>query len=140
MAVHRIIRLASLAFCASLAACGPHRAGRPLEIIQTKPGEQVITEEAILESGASTAWEVIRRAAPNIQVRETKNGEPARMWRRAVGGSMPKSVPDALIEAARGQREREHDRDEPDRGRARERGDHENAWVAPKARGPARVL
>jgi outer membrane cobalamin receptor len=85
--------LARLALLTLLTGCGPHRSGKPLSIIQTKPGQQVITAEAIRESGANTAWDVIQRAAPNIQVRETKYGEPARMWRRGRSSILLNDAP-----------------------------------------------
>lgn len=82
MATHPVLPFASLTLLTALTACGPHRHGQRIELLQSKPGEQVITEEAIRESGAATAWDVIRRAAPNIQVQENKSGQPSRMWRR----------------------------------------------------------
>ncbi len=93
--------LAPVALLVALAACGPHRSSRSLEVIQTKPGEQVITEEAIRESGASTAWDVIRRAAPNIQVRETKSGEPARMWRRGRSSVLLNDAPLVFLDGVK---------------------------------------
>jgi outer membrane cobalamin receptor len=93
MALLRVLPFASAALCAALAACGPHRSRQPLDIVQTKPGHQVITEEAIRASGANTAWDVIRRAAPHIQVRETRNGQPARMWRRGQASILLNDAP-----------------------------------------------
>jgi TonB-dependent starch-binding outer membrane protein SusC len=78
-----------------LSSCAPHRTGgaRRIEVLTTKPGEQLITAEAIQQSGAATAWDVIQRAAPNIQVRENRNGEPTRMWRRGRGSIVLNEAP-----------------------------------------------
>jgi len=42
---------------------------------------RVITAEAIAKSGAKTAWDALRLAVPNVQLREVR-GEPARIQRR----------------------------------------------------------
>lgn len=101
IASSRFTPLTALALLVAPAACGPHRSSQALEIVQTKPGEQVITEEAIRESGASTAWEVIRRAAPNIQVRENKHGEPARMWRRGRSTMLLNDAPLVFLDGVK---------------------------------------
>src|SRR5258708_29799281 len=42
---------------------------------------RVITAEAIAKSGAKTAWDALRLAVPNVQLREVP-GEPRRIQRR----------------------------------------------------------
>jgi outer membrane receptor protein involved in Fe transport len=42
---------------------------------------RVITVEAIVKSGARTAWDAVRLTVPNVQLREVR-GEPARIQRR----------------------------------------------------------
>src|SRR5881628_838948 len=42
---------------------------------------RVITAEAIAKSGAKTAWDALRLAVPNVQLREVR-GQPARIQRR----------------------------------------------------------
>ena len=42
---------------------------------------RVITAEAIARSGAKTAWDALRLAVPNVQLREVR-GQPARIQRR----------------------------------------------------------
>ena len=62
----------------SLTAC----AGRQYHLGNTRPGVQVITAEQIARSGASTAWEVLKREAPTLTLRDTRGGRPGSAGRR----------------------------------------------------------
>src|SRR5256885_10331635 len=58
---------------------------------------RVITAEAIARSGAKTAWDALRLAVPNVQLREVP-GQPARIQRRRRAslyqGDQGRGVPD----------------------------------------------
>ncbi len=45
-------------------------------------GGQLITSQQIEDSGATNAWEVLKRLAPQLTLDETRSGEPTRMTRR----------------------------------------------------------
>jgi len=62
----------------SLTAC----AGRQYHRADARPGVQVITAEQIARSGASTAWEVLKREAPTLTLRDTRGGRPTSAGRR----------------------------------------------------------
>ena len=90
----------SLLACAVLSACAYGRTKR-IEVAQTKPGEQIITEEAIAQSGASTAWDVLKHAAPHLHFREDRNGQPSRMWRRGRGSMVLNESPMVILDGIR---------------------------------------
>lgn len=46
-------------------------------------GSFVVTEEKIRASGATTAWDAIRRTVPMVHLRESR-GQPARLQRRGT--------------------------------------------------------
>lgn len=84
-------------FSAFVSGCASGGAQR-IEMIQSKPGEQIITAEAIAESGATTAWDVLKYAAPHIQFREDRNGNPSRMWRRGRGSVTLNEAPMVILD------------------------------------------
>ncbi len=49
----------------------------------TGPGRFLVTEEKIRASGATTAWEALRRTVPMVQFRENR-GAPSRIQRRGT--------------------------------------------------------
>src|SRR6184192_132213 len=61
----------------SLSAC----AGRQYRPADSRAGVQVITAEQIARSGASTAWDVLKREAPTLTLRDTRGGRPAEAGR-----------------------------------------------------------
>ena len=63
-----------------LAGCGGARSST--EQSNAPTGRTVITAERITASGAKTAWDAVRLTVPNVQLRETSRGEPARIQRR----------------------------------------------------------
>ena len=82
------------AFVSGCASSGAQR----VEMIQTKPGEQIITAAAIAESGANTAWDVLKYAAPHLQFTEDRNGQPSRMWRRGRGSMVLNEAPMVILD------------------------------------------
>ena len=87
-----------LPFLAAVLSACAHRGAQRIEMIQTKPGEQIITAEAIEASGATTAWEVLKYAAPHLQLREDRNGQPSRMWRRGRGSMVLSEAPMVILD------------------------------------------
>ena len=87
-----------LPFLAAVLSACAHRGAQRIEMIQTKPGEQIITAEAIAASGATTAWEVLKYAAPHLQLREDRNGQPSRMWRRGRGSMVLSEAPMVILD------------------------------------------
>jgi outer membrane cobalamin receptor len=62
-------------------ACASNPQARPPR--PASSGDEIlITDAMIANSGVATAWEAIKRHAPQIQYRERSNGEPTRIWRR----------------------------------------------------------
>jgi outer membrane receptor protein involved in Fe transport len=66
-----------------------------------RAGEQLITEEQIVESGATTAWEAIKRNAPQVQLFERKNGEAIRIVRRGRGSIYLNDGPVVFLDGVR---------------------------------------
>lgn len=64
-------------------------------------GSAIITQEEILASGATTAWEAIKRGAPFLSLRERSSGEPARMWRRGRGSFYLDDAPTVVLDGVR---------------------------------------
>ena len=87
-----------LPFVAAVLSACAHSGAQRIEMIQTKPGEQIITAEAIEASGATTAWEVLKYAAPHLQLREDRNGQPSRMWRRGRGSMVLSEAPMVILD------------------------------------------
>lgn len=83
-----------------LSACGAGRV-RQIQSVQAKPGEQIITAEAIAESGANTAWDVLKYAAPHLKFREDRNGQPSRMWRRGQASMVLNESPMVILDGIR---------------------------------------
>src|SRR5712692_10204981 len=69
------LALLSVVFAASCAT-------RAHRLPETQPGVQVITAEQIARSGANTAWDVLKREAPMLRLRENRNGRPTAAGRR----------------------------------------------------------
>ncbi len=91
-------RTTALALLASLGACGPaasrHTAPSP-------SGPTVITSEQIERSGANTAWDVLKRAAPMLTLRDDRNGRPSRMERRGRSSIMLDDPPVVVLDGVR---------------------------------------
>jgi len=94
--IRRSILLGSLL----LAACGPSVANRHIGS-ETRPGQIVIDEDAIERSGAHNAWEVIKRAAPQLSTAETRSGLPTRLTRRGRSSIVLNDAPLLFIDGIR---------------------------------------
>jgi outer membrane cobalamin receptor len=67
----------------AMVACG---ATRPGDVGAGAPAAaKVVTAEQIVASGAKNAWDALRLVVPNVQLRETSRGQPARIQRRGRG-------------------------------------------------------
>jgi len=72
----------SVAWSLVLAAAGCG-AARPGSANASAPSAaKVVTADQIAQSGAKTAWDAVRLTVPNVQLRETSRGQPARIQRR----------------------------------------------------------
>ena len=81
----------------SLTAC----AGRQYHPANPRPGVQVITAEQIARSGASTAWEVLKREAPTLTLRDTRGGRPASAGRRGRSSILLEDAPLVVLDGVR---------------------------------------
>lgn len=62
------------------AGCGAARSGSAGA--SAPSAAKVVTADQIAASGAKTAWDAVRLTVPNVQLRETSRGQPARIQRR----------------------------------------------------------
>lgn len=63
----------------------------------------VITEQMIERSGGQTAWEVLRREAPQLSFRENRNGQATSMSRRGRSSILLNDTPMLLVDGVRSQ-------------------------------------
>jgi len=61
----------------------------------------VITEQMIARSGGETAWDVLRREAPQISFRENRNGQATSMSRRGRSSILLNDTPMLLVDGVR---------------------------------------
>jgi outer membrane cobalamin receptor len=74
----------------------------PKEHAQLSPdGQDMITEQEIVESGARTAWEALRRAAPYLNMSERGNGTPAMMRRHGKSSIILNDAPIIMVDGVR---------------------------------------
>lgn len=91
-------RRAVVAVFASLATAACH----PLQPSpENDPDRIVITEAAIAKSGGQTAWEVLRRTAPQITFSENRNGQATAMTMRGRSSFVLNDSPMVMIDGAR---------------------------------------
>jgi len=57
---------------------------RPMRNSDAHGERTVLTEEQITRSGASNAWDVLKRLAPQFSFGEDRNGQPRRLERRGL--------------------------------------------------------
>jgi outer membrane cobalamin receptor len=91
-------RTTALALLASLGACGPTASRHSTP---SPSGPTVITSEQIERSGANTAWDVLKRAAPMLTLRDDRNGRPSRMERRGRSSIMLDDPPVVVLDGVR---------------------------------------
>jgi outer membrane cobalamin receptor len=63
----------------------------------------VITEAMIARSGGQTAWEVLRREAPQLTFSENRNGQATAMTRRGRSSFVLNDSPIVIIDGTRNQ-------------------------------------
>src|SRR5438876_11277935 len=81
----------------SLSAC----AGRQYRPADSRAGVQVITAEQIARSGAHTAWDVLKREAPTLTLRDTRGGRPASAGRRGRSSILLEDAPLVVLDGVR---------------------------------------
>jgi len=64
-------------------------------------GRILITEAMIARSGGQTAWEVLRREAPQIVYRENRSGQATGMTRRGRGSIVLNDAPMLFVDGVR---------------------------------------
>jgi outer membrane cobalamin receptor len=84
---------------ATLAACAGAR-GRAAPV-DPATGAQLITEEQIKQSGATNAWDALRRAAPHLQLTEGASGQPAKMKRRGRSSVILDDTPEVFLDGVK---------------------------------------
>jgi outer membrane cobalamin receptor len=88
-----LLALGSLAACHSIhpSTVVPHNDG----------GRILITEEMIARSRGQTAWEVLRREAPQLTYRENRSGQATGMTRRGRGSIVLNDAPMLFVDGVR---------------------------------------
>src|SRR5207247_8578314 len=81
----------------SLSAC----AARQYRLADSRAGSQVITAEQIARSGANTAWDVLKREAPTLTLRDTRSGRPASAGRRGRSSIVLQDAPLVVLDGVR---------------------------------------
>jgi outer membrane cobalamin receptor len=97
MAAQLSARVSLTAAVLSLAACSTHTHQRP----EARPGVQVITAEQIERSGGNTAWEVLKREAPLLSLRDTRGGHPSSAGRRGRSSIVLDDAPVVILDGVR---------------------------------------
>ena len=60
----------------------------------------LITQEQIERSGAQTAWEALKRLAPQFSFRENRNGQPSSLERRGRSSILLSDAPLVFMDGA----------------------------------------
>lgn len=89
--------VASIVLC----ACKSIHPGQSLP--QGDTNRIVITQEMIERSGGQTAWEVLRREAPQLAFGENRNAQATGMSRRGRSSFVLNDTPMVIIDGARNQ-------------------------------------
>jgi len=83
-------RLAVPALWLCTACLHPHAASRPVG----NDGDRIlITEEMIARSGGQTAWEVLKKEAPQLTYGERRDGRPTKLERRGPSSFVLNDAP-----------------------------------------------
>lgn len=97
------VPVAAALFVAALTVACHARATGPRTARPAGEG-RVITQEQIRQSGATTAWEALRRSGVMLSFRETQSGQPAQMRSRRGSSSLVNrsaDVPLLLVDGSR---------------------------------------
>src|SRR6266850_5006224 len=90
---------ASLVAVVVLSAC---KTFHPAPVVAHNDGDRIfITEAKIARSGGQTAWEVLRREAPQIVYRENRSGQATGMTRRGRGSIVLNDAPMLFVDGVR---------------------------------------
>lgn len=81
-------------------ACGIHPRSN-LEPDSAHGDDILIDEQEIEALGASTAWEIVKRRAPQINYRENTRGEPTRAWRHGRSSVLLNDSPLLFVDGVR---------------------------------------
>lgn len=80
------VRIACLLAAGTLLACSPQRASAP---VRNAPSSgRVVTHDDIARTGATNAWDAVRRAGSFVQFRESTNQDRVRITSRGAGSLM----------------------------------------------------
>ena len=88
----------NLAILASLSACAH---GASQHQTNSPSGPRVITSDQIERSGAHSAWDVLKREAPMLTLRDDRNGRPSRMGRRGRSSITLDDPPVVVVDGVR---------------------------------------
>src|SRR2546425_5517581 len=65
------------------------------------PGGLLITQDQVEKSGGHTAWEVLKRTAPMLTVRESRSGRPSSLGRRGQSSITFDDTPLIILDGVR---------------------------------------
>jgi outer membrane cobalamin receptor len=71
---------------------------RPMRSGDNQGERTVLTEEQIARCGASTAWDVLKRLAPQFSFGEDRNGQPRRLERRGRSSILLNDAPLVFVD------------------------------------------
>ncbi len=91
-----LVALAAVA----LGACGIHLRPRTTPSPSAN-ADIVITQEQIAALNVRTAWDVVKRRAPQLSYAENGAGQPQRMWRHGPGSLLLDETPLLFVDGTR---------------------------------------
>ena len=86
------------AIALTLGACG---SAREPTVVDRSANTILITAAQIEASGATTAWDAVRRAAPQVETVETGGGRPVSMRRRGRASIQLSDAPLVILDGVR---------------------------------------
>lgn len=92
---HAIGFVPFLLLLSSLAGCSVIQAGQQST---RAPAGRVITAAQIERSGATDAWDVLKRSSTSLSLSERGNGEPSRIARRGQSSIILRDVPRVIVD------------------------------------------
>lgn len=100
MPIHSPVRrsVLALSLLVLLPACGANQTITPR---RSSAEGRMITAEQIRKSGATNAWDALRRVGTHLAMRETSNGQPARLMNRGPSSILLSSEPLVVIDGVR---------------------------------------
>jgi len=93
-----VLSVIMLGMLALLAACAH---GASQQHANNPSGPRVITSDQIERSGAHSAWDVLKREAPMLTLRDDRNGRPSRMGRRGRSSITLDDPPVVVVDGVR---------------------------------------